>query len=159
MAVADHRGRASSRARRRSTSCGSTGRDVWWSEGRPTEGGRTQLVRRAAGEEPQDVLPDGWNARTQVHEYGGGAWTVRDGVLWFSAWADQRLYRLDVGAGQAVPQPVTPNPLAPRALRYADADLSPDGEWLVCVRERHEAGRRGGQRDRRAAGLAGRGRG
>ena len=116
------------------------GLDVWWSEGRPTEGGRTQLVRRVAGEEPQDVLPEGWNARTQVHEYGGGAWTVRDGVLWFSAWADQRIYRLDVGAGQAVPQPVTPNPLVPRALRYADADLSPDGEWLVCVRERHEAG-------------------
>ena len=116
------------------------GPDVWWSEGRPTEGGRTQLVRRAAGEEPQDVLPEGWNARTQVHEYGGGAWTVRDGVLWFSAWADQRIYRLDVGAGQAVPQPVTPNPIEPRALRYADADLSPDGAWLVCVRERHGAG-------------------
>jgi dipeptidyl aminopeptidase/acylaminoacyl peptidase len=114
------------------------GPDVWWSEGRPSEAGRTQLVRRTADGARHDVLPEGWNARTQVHEYGGGAWTVRDGVVWFSAWADQRLYRLDAGAGQAVPQPVTPNPIEPRALRYADADLSPDGRWLVCVRERHE---------------------
>ena len=34
------------------------------------------------------------NARTAVHEYGGGAWWVRDGVAWFTNWADQRLYRL-----------------------------------------------------------------
>jgi dipeptidyl aminopeptidase/acylaminoacyl peptidase len=116
------------------------GDDTWWSEARPSEGGRTQLVRRTADGARHDVLPEGWNARTQVHEYGGGAWTVRDGVVWFSSWADQRVYRLDVGGGHAVPQPVTPNPLEPRTLRYADASLSPDGAWLVCVRERHAAG-------------------
>jgi dipeptidyl aminopeptidase/acylaminoacyl peptidase len=116
------------------------GPDTWWSEARPSEGGRTQLVRRTADGTRHDVLPEGWNARTQVHEYGGGAWTMRDGVVWFSSWADQRVYRLDAGAGQAVPQPVTPNPLEPRALRYADACISPDGRWLVCVRERHAAG-------------------
>jgi dipeptidyl aminopeptidase/acylaminoacyl peptidase len=117
------------------------GLDVWWSEARPSEGGRTQLVRRTPDGERHDVLPEGWNARTQVHEYGGGAWTVRDGVVWFSAWADQRLHRLDTAAGQTVPHPVTPSPAEPRALRYADADLSPDASWLVCVRERHAPGR------------------
>ena len=102
------------------------GDDIWWSEGRPSEGGRNQLVRRTPDGERHDVLPEGWNARTQVHEYGGGAWTVRDGVLWFSSWADQRLYRLDAGAGQVVPHPITPEPPSPRALRYADASVSPE---------------------------------
>jgi len=116
------------------------GDDVWWSEGRPSEGGRNQLVRRTPDGQRHGVLPDGWNARTQVHEYGGGAWTVQGGVVWFSAWADQRIHRLDVGAGQTVPHPITPEPEAPRALRYADATISPDGRWLVCVRESHAAG-------------------
>ena len=34
-----------------------------------------------------EVLAAPWNARTAVHEYGGGAWWVRDGVLWFADWA------------------------------------------------------------------------
>ena len=39
--------------------------------------------------------PTGWNVRTQVHEYGGGAWAVRSGTVVFSRWDDQRLYRFD----------------------------------------------------------------
>ncbi|HEY8200960.1 MAG TPA: S9 family peptidase, partial [Actinomycetota bacterium] len=47
-----------------------SGSDVWWIEGRPTEGGRYVLVRRREGEEPQVVTPEGLNVRTRVHEYG-----------------------------------------------------------------------------------------
>jgi len=115
------------------------GDDVWWSEGRPAEGGRTQLVRRTPDGTRHDVLPDGWNARTQVHEYGGGAWCVRDGVVWFSRWDDQRIYRIDTASGDE-PRPVTPEPSSARGLRWADAAVSPDGRTLVCVRERHEGG-------------------
>ena len=50
---------------------------LWWSEGRPDEGGRVQLVRQRASGGPVDVLPEGFAARTRVHEYGGGAWTFR----------------------------------------------------------------------------------
>jgi dipeptidyl aminopeptidase/acylaminoacyl peptidase len=110
------------------------GSDVWWSEGRPAEGGRTVIVRRRPDGSCEDVLAPPWNARTAVHEYGGGAWLVRDGVLWFSEWSDQRLYRV---APSQVPQPVTPPPIVARGDRYADGDLSPDGAWLACVRERH----------------------
>ena len=45
--------------------------------------------------------PRGWNARTAAHEYGGGAWWVRDGTVWFANWSDQRLYRLDPGGDSA----------------------------------------------------------
>ncbi|MEJ7585327.1 MAG: hypothetical protein WKF43_14880 [Acidimicrobiales bacterium] len=116
------------------------GEETWWSESRPSEGGRTQLVRRTADGERHDVLPEGWNARTQVHEYGGGAWTVHRGTVFFSRWSDQRLYALDAAAGATVPRPITPEPSVDRGLRYTDADVAPDGRWLVCVRESHEAG-------------------
>ena len=110
------------------------GRDVVWGEGRPSEGGRTQLVRRATDGTTTDLLPEGMNARTAVHEYGGAAWWVRDGVTWFANWADQRLYRLAPGGE---PEPITPEPAVPRADRFADGAPSPDGATIVCVRERH----------------------
>jgi dipeptidyl aminopeptidase/acylaminoacyl peptidase len=110
------------------------GPDVWWSEGRPAEGGRTAIARRRTDGSCEDVLAPPWNARTAVHEYGGGAWLVRDSTLWFSEWSDQRLYRL---LPDHTPQPITPEPAIPRGDRYADVSLSPDGAWLVCVRERH----------------------
>jgi dipeptidyl aminopeptidase/acylaminoacyl peptidase len=111
------------------------GDDVVWAEGRPTEGGRTQLVRRSADGTTADLLPDGVNARTGVHEYGGAAWWVRDGIVWFVDWADQRLYRLAPGGR---PEPLTAEPGTPRADRYADGDVAPDGATIVCVREHHD---------------------
>jgi dipeptidyl aminopeptidase/acylaminoacyl peptidase len=116
------------------------GADIWWSEGRPEEGGRNAIVRLAGGAgAPRDALAAPWNARTAVHEYGGGAWWVRDGVLWFADWATQRLHRLGPGDEAAVP--LTPLPEVPRGLRYADGDVSPDGSTILCVRESHAAGR------------------
>jgi dipeptidyl aminopeptidase/acylaminoacyl peptidase len=109
------------------------GDDVWWAEARPAEGGRIALVRRTPDGARSYVLPPPWNARTRVHEYGGGAWTVADGVLWFTNFADQRLYRLDRGARE--PVAVTPSPAIPAGVRYAD--LRVDGDGVLAVRETH----------------------
>lgn len=108
------------------------GGDVYWSEERPTEAGRTQIVRRLADGTVTDVLPSGANARSAVHEYGGGAWWVRDGVVWFTEWTDQRLYRLAPGG---TPEALTPEPAMPRGDRFADGWVHRD--TVVCVRERH----------------------
>jgi dipeptidyl aminopeptidase/acylaminoacyl peptidase len=120
---------------------------LWWSELRPEEKGRVQLVRRRVGPDGRptgdavDVLPDGFSARTRVHEYGGGAWWLgrsnQPDVVHFTSWDDQRLYRYAVGA--AAPVAVTPEPPVRHGLRYADAEVTPDGHWIVCVRERHPA--------------------
>ena len=114
------------------------GDDVVWSEGRPAEGGRTALVRLSPDGTKTELLPPDANARTAVHEYGGGAWWVRDGVLWYASWQDQRLYRRDPDTGEVTP--LTPEPEQPRGDRYADGDLSPDGTWIACVREHHPPG-------------------
>jgi dipeptidyl aminopeptidase/acylaminoacyl peptidase len=124
------------------------GDHVYWIEGRPLEGGRQVVCRARPGTEAggpaaatakaEDLVPEGFNARTRVHEYGGGAYALAGGTLFFSNFADQRLYRLDPGAGE--PRPITPEPPTPAAHRYADAQPAPDGRRLVCVRERHEGG-------------------
>src|SRR3954462_10348803 len=80
---------------------------VWCAEGRPEEGGRVVLMRRAPGGEAETVTPEGVNVRTRVHEYGGGAWHLAapDLVL-FVNFSDQRLYRqrLRGGAGAGSPR-------------------------------------------------------
>jgi dipeptidyl aminopeptidase/acylaminoacyl peptidase len=114
------------------------GDDVWWSESRPSEQGRSVLVRRSPDGTVTDVLPAPWNARTRVHEYGGGAWTVSGGTLWFTEFSDQRLYRLERGSD--TPVPGTPEPEVPAGVRHADLEVTPDG--LLAVRETHPAGGR-----------------
>jgi dipeptidyl aminopeptidase/acylaminoacyl peptidase len=108
---------------------------VWWSETRPHESGREAIVRRDPDGSLHEVLPPGFNVRTAVHEYGGGAWWVHGGTLFATSWEDQRLHRIDPGSD---PVPITPEPPAPRAWRYADGRVTPDGRWVVCVRERHD---------------------
>jgi dipeptidyl aminopeptidase/acylaminoacyl peptidase len=110
--------------------------DVWWSELRPSEQGRVALVRRTPGGRIEDVLPDGFSARTRVHEYGGGAWCVHDDLVFFSNWDDQRLYRYDVTTA-GPPTPLTAEPTRAAGDRYADGRVTPDHGWLLCVRERH----------------------
>jgi dipeptidyl aminopeptidase/acylaminoacyl peptidase len=97
---------------------------VWWLERRPADGGRTALVR-----DGQDVTPEGFNVRTRVHEYGGGAWVLHGETAFVSNFEDGRLYR--AGA-----EPISPE----GPFRYADGRMSPDGARLICVREAHRHG-------------------
>jgi dipeptidyl aminopeptidase/acylaminoacyl peptidase len=112
------------------------GESAWWLESRPAEGGRIVLIRSDPWSDPVDVTPPGFNVRTLVHEYGGRPYAVRDSTAYFSNLEDQRLYRQEPGGD---PQAITPESPVPRSVRYADADVSPDGRWLACVRERHDA--------------------
>ncbi|HEY6747595.1 MAG TPA: prolyl oligopeptidase family serine peptidase [Mycobacteriales bacterium] len=116
---------------------GPAGDEVWWAEARPADGGRVVVVRRDAAGTISDVLPEGWSARTRVHEYGGTAWLpLPDGSLVFANWTDQRLYRL---SGTGAPIPLTPDPAEPAALRYADPVPGPGGDEVWWVREAHTA--------------------
>ena len=75
------------------------GDDTYWLEGRPQEGGRNVLVRGRGGR-IEDATPAGVNVRTRVHEYGGGAYLVAAGVVYYSNFTDQRVYRIDSGGSE-----------------------------------------------------------
>jgi dipeptidyl aminopeptidase/acylaminoacyl peptidase len=110
------------------------GSDVYLLEGKPREGGRYALVRYSPNGERTEITPQPFNVRTRVHEYGGGAYLATTSSIFFSNFADQRLYRQN-GDGQ--PRPITPAPASPSADRFADARITDDQRLLVCVREQH----------------------
>ncbi|MGJ3250379.1 MAG: S9 family peptidase [Elainellaceae cyanobacterium] len=103
---------------------------VYWLEGRPTEGGRYVIVRRSPDGSTTDITPPDFNVRTRVHEYGGGAYIVVDGTVYFSNFSDQRLYRQFPGA---TPEVLTPD----GEMRYADAVMDTPRDRLICIREDH----------------------
>ena len=103
---------------------------VYWTEARPTEAGRVVIVQRALNGATSDVIPPPFNARTRVHEYGGGAVLVAAGVVFFSNFTNQQLYRV---RRDAEPQPLTKT----AGMRYADAVLDGPRNRLICVREDH----------------------
>ena len=114
---------------------------LFWQESRPLEGGRQVVVRRNADGSTTDLTPPGFNVRTRVHEYGGGAWLAAAGTgegaaasagsLYFANFDDQRVYVQS-------PPGAEPRALTPAGpLRYADFVLDAGRGRLVCIGEDH----------------------
>lgn len=106
------------------------GDDIYWVEQRPWEKGRGVLVRQR-GEDgtPVDLTPEPLNVRSRVHEYGGGAFTVADGEVWFSNGGDDgiRHLRADGTIHELYRE---------AAARFADFAIDPPRGRLICVEER-----------------------
>jgi hypothetical protein len=130
--------------------------ELYWLEGRPQEKGRQVVVRycgeaaksdRAAAARDKaserfgvDVTPAEANARTRVHEYGGGAYVIDDqnNAVVYSDFASQRLYRTSITDNTDEPLCLTPEATCPpKRYRFADGTVEPGGKRLVCVREDH----------------------
>ncbi len=117
---------------------------LFWLEGRPSEGGRqvvlcaqlpetaTAGAIAAAGADAREATPAGVNVRTRVHEYGGGEYTVWRDRIFFVDDADGRIYAGDV-AGRALP-------ITRLGSQHADLVISPDGRWLFAIEERPRDG-------------------
>ncbi len=121
------------------------GSGVYWIESRPQEQGRSVIVRRSPDGRTDDVTPPvpqsgqpAFNVRTRVHEYGGGAYLVSGGVVYFCNDADQRLYRQEGAAAE--PVPITETPRQPKGLRYADGAMDTARRRMIWVCEDHQAG-------------------
>ena len=106
---------------------------IGWLEGRPGEGGRNVLVRADEAGRTADVTPPPFNVRSRVHEYGGGAYAVSEGRIWFSNFQDGRVY---VQAGGCAPAPLTRE----GPVRFANLTVDPGRRRLLAVRETHRDG-------------------
>jgi len=104
---------------------------VYWVENRPSEEGRNVIVARNSKGENFDVIPSSYNARTRVHEYGGGSFTVKDKIVCFSNFEDQNLY-IKI-PGEEI-KPLTGNNNA----RYADLNIDMKFKRVLCVREKYK---------------------
>lgn len=103
---------------------------IYWLESRPEENGRSVIVRQSSDGATHDVNPAPFNARTRVHEYGGGGYLVDGGTVYFSNFADQRMYRVTPGTA---PEAISPE----GEFRYADAIVDKPRQRLICIREDH----------------------
>lgn len=110
-----------------------TPQGCYWLERRPLEGGRSVVVFQDRQGRHGDLTPPGFNVRTKVHEYGGGAYGVWGDRLYFVNFGDQCLYG-QIAGGE--PQRLT----EPGSHRYADLQISPQGDRLVAVVEEHRDG-------------------
>ena len=111
------------------------GQDVYWGEARPTEGGRIVVVRGRPDGQTEDLTPAPINVRTRVHEYGGGAFTLFQGVLYYVNYGDQHLYRR------------TPDGAVRRlsqidGMRYTEMIIDAAHGRVIAVREDHTVGDR-----------------
>jgi dipeptidyl aminopeptidase/acylaminoacyl peptidase len=112
------------------------GQKIYWLEGRPQEQGRFVVVRGGGPDRVTDMTPKPYNARTRVHEYGGASWTVADGIVYFSNFADGRLFSMKDGASR--PRALTPAPASTESQwRFADGIIDHSRSRWIGVREDH----------------------
>ncbi len=106
------------------------GEDVYWIENRPEQGGRNTIMRHTPGGRVAEILPEPWNARSTAHEYGGGAMLAHGGIIYFSHFGDQQIYRFAPGKP---PEAMTNE----AGMRYADFIMEQRRNRLILVREDH----------------------
>jgi dipeptidyl aminopeptidase/acylaminoacyl peptidase len=107
------------------------GQSLFWLETRPAEKGRQTILRRSADGVIGEILPNPWNARTKIHEYGGGSFVATPGAIYFVNGEDQQIYRL--GLVDQVIEPITQI----ANCRYGDLHYSPTHHCLLAVCEDH----------------------
>ncbi|MFN8401835.1 MAG: prolyl oligopeptidase family serine peptidase [Anaerolineales bacterium] len=106
------------------------GDDIYWIESHPLEEGRHVIMRHTPDGKITECTPAGFNARTSVHEYGDGAFTVHKGSIYFVNYKDQRIYCQAPGES---PVMLTPG----EGYRYADLIIDEKHNRIICVREDH----------------------
>lgn len=103
---------------------------IYWLERRPAESGRSVLV--ACNNNAQtDILPSPFNARSRVHEYGGGVYCICERGIFFVNDADQDIYQVINGN---TPQRITHTD----KKRFADLCFDSRFNRILCVCEDHE---------------------
>jgi dipeptidyl aminopeptidase/acylaminoacyl peptidase len=114
---------------------------VYWMESRPSESGRTTIMRAIPDQAPEEILPDNFSARTRANEYGGKCYTVQQAVLYFVNAEDQQIYRLDL-KNPDIPVRITGNDQTLSGnssnQHFADFIVTRNNRHLISVCEQHK---------------------
>src|SRR5690554_6584521 len=70
--------------------------DLFWIEANAATNGRQTIMIRTANGNTSELTPKPFIARTHVHEYGGGVFTLGRDFLVSSNDVDCRLYKIDI---------------------------------------------------------------
>jgi len=104
--------------------------DIFWLESRPHEDGRTVIMKRSFNGEISNITPKSFNARTRVHELGGGSYLTVDKKVYFSNFEDQRVYVQDFTS--------EPYAISPKGdYRFADGVYDKERRRIIYVLEEH----------------------
>ncbi|MBI4852228.1 MAG: S9 family peptidase [Acidobacteria bacterium] len=107
--------------------------NLYWNELRPNEGGRNVIVKMLSTGETLDITLSPFNARTRVHEYGGGEFLVANSIVYFSNFSDQRIYKIDTNTLDLSPKAITNE----GSFYYADYAFDKERNRLISIREDH----------------------
>lgn len=107
--------------------------NVYWSELRPANQGRSTIVKRSTDGSTIDITPPDFDVRTRVHEYGSGAFTVNNDIVYASKGSDARIYEIIPGKE---PRPITPSNTEETHARFADFEVTSLG--IFAVGEMHQ---------------------
>lgn len=114
------------------------GSALYWLEARPSERGRTALMRHDRGG-VRELTPAAADVRSRVYEYGGGALCVGGGAVYFVNNQDQNIHAVSIGAAASARQaPAGAITRSPPTERFGD--LAWDGSAVLAVRETHGGG-------------------
>ncbi|XP_065066226.1 uncharacterized peptidase YuxL-like [Rhopilema esculentum] len=105
---------------------------IYWTELHPDEGGINVLYSFKI----KDQQLTRWTASSvslssRVHEYGGAAFIVYNGVVYFVNHSDQKLYMMNAPLQNPVAITKTDD------MRYGDCAFHATANKLICVREDH----------------------
>ncbi len=98
----------------------------YWTEQRPSEGGRTVIIQWSPDQGPRVVTPEGFSVRTKIYVYGGSAYCVSGDVVYFVNERDQCIYAYDL-THQSTRQITTP--------RFKFAELRHSRGKLIALTE------------------------
>lgn len=108
---------------------------VYWTEGRPEEAGRTVIVKCDSDGRKSDVIPPEYCARSRVHEYGGGEFSVCNKRIFFVNDVNQDIYEI---IDDAPPLRIT----SQNDCRFSDICLDSIHNCLFAIIERHDESER-----------------
>ena len=114
------------------------GADTYWVERRSNRGGRQVLLRRGSDGSIGEILPPTpsgslVDVRSRVHEYGGKAYAVKNGVIVVCDGNDGRVYRFDLKRRIAGLVPLT----GYGDMRHGDLEIDAARGLVYAVREDH----------------------